>query len=392
MMVVMTAVNRRRNMLTGISAGGRFDVYISGKSVIHDEGGGMSRAVHSQPEGEGVDMAAKLACLSRPASYPERPVRVEVLETHMSWVFLTDRFVYKMKKPVYLPPLDLTSLEKRHRNCLSELRLNRRLARGVYLGVLPLTLDGPRRLLIDGEGEAVEWLVRMRRLPARLMLDARLHRGKLTADEVHRFMKPLLRFYARSAPAMAEPLAYQGKLAAGIDDVAAGLFEPGLAADADRVAAIQRALHAATGALGELLSARVMQGSIIEAHGDLRPEHVCLSHPPVMIDCLEFSYELRVQDVADELAFLSLECECLGADFVGDVIFAELERVLGDRPPPAVIHYYKAARAFLRARLCYWHLHEPQDAVMAQHWRERGSAYLARAEAYLARCSGVVGS
>ncbi|HEY5776754.1 MAG TPA: hypothetical protein VIS57_11750, partial [Xanthomonadales bacterium] len=118
-----------------------------------------------------VDISTKVGFLSRPSSYADHTDSVEVVETHVSWVFLTDRFVYKMKKPVLLDILDLRTLGQRHRNCMEELRLNRRLARDVYLDVLPLTVNDPGQLELAGAGEVVEWLVKMRRLPRECMLD-----------------------------------------------------------------------------------------------------------------------------------------------------------------------------------------------------------------------------
>jgi aminoglycoside phosphotransferase family enzyme len=109
-------------------------------------------------------LADKVAYLSRPESYGEGVGAVEVIETHMSYVFLVERLVYKLKKPVRYPFLDFSTLDARRFNCQEELRLNRRLARSVYLAVVPLSISS-RGLDLEGTGEPVEWLVKMRRLP-----------------------------------------------------------------------------------------------------------------------------------------------------------------------------------------------------------------------------------
>src|SRR5271167_5181158 len=122
----------------------------------------------------GID--CKVAFLGTSAAYAEPPSRVERIETHFSWVFLTDRHVYKLKKPLRGEGFDFSSCEARRRNAEAAVRLNRRLARDVYLGVVPLTLEGECDLAIAGKGVVIDWLVKMVRLPAGRMLDHRLAR------------------------------------------------------------------------------------------------------------------------------------------------------------------------------------------------------------------------
>ncbi|HSK39559.1 MAG TPA: hypothetical protein VK943_07310, partial [Arenibaculum sp.] len=125
----------------------------------------------SSETGDDVPLTAKVAFLRRATSYPDRPARVDVVETHMSWVFLTDRHVYKLKKPARSPVLDFSTVDAREANCEAEIRLNRRLAPRVYLGVVPLVVLDGGTLALAGPGRPVDWLVRMLRLPMRHRLD-----------------------------------------------------------------------------------------------------------------------------------------------------------------------------------------------------------------------------
>src|SRR5690348_10060399 len=113
----------------------------------------------------------KVAFLSRPESYPGHVELVERKETHMSWIFLTEMHVWKLKKPVRTDYSDFSTVEARRHNASNEVRLNRRLTKDVYLGVVPLALASGGSLRLGGDGEAVDWLVVMRRLPANRMLD-----------------------------------------------------------------------------------------------------------------------------------------------------------------------------------------------------------------------------
>lgn len=157
--------------------------------------------------------------LSTPEAYDERPSQVDRLETHISWVFLTDRFVYKLKKPVQFDFIDFGTLERRRQACQDEVRLNRRMAPDVYRGVLPVCrqpngtlqlggalLQGATR---EGTGEVVDWVVQMERLPAEQMLDELIRKGQLQTAAVERLATFLADFYAAAPALPVAPEAYR---------------------------------------------------------------------------------------------------------------------------------------------------------------------------------------
>lgn len=326
-----------------------------------------------------VQLEDKVQCLSRTATYDERPVRVQALETHMSWVFLTDRYAYKMKKPVQLPQLDFSTLPLRKQNCLEELRLNRRLARQVYLAVVPLTRDTHNRLVLDGTGQVVEWLVKMRRLPSRLMLDRALKSGRVSKDDIRRCISLLGRFHTRAAPAVTDASVYWAGLVESVEYESRALASAEFGVAPARLAAVTDPLRRFLESRKALFADRVAAGRVIEGHGDLRPEHVCLSHPPVIIDCLEFNRGLRTLDVADEVGYLAMECDCLGATEVAQSIIREHTRWVG-AVPGSLLHFHQARRALVRARLSFWHLFDMAD--QRARWLARGNRYMELAGEY----------
>jgi uncharacterized protein len=316
-----------------------------------------------------------VACLSRPESYPTTPPRVEVIETHMSWVFLTDRHAYKLKKPVRYDYLDFSTLAARHWDCMEEVRLNRRLAANVYQGVVPLTVDSRGALQLAGSGEAIDWLVQMRRLPAECMLDYAMTRGTVHEADIRRVGALLTRFYLQTPPVVIAPATYRQWL---FRDVQANLRELTRPIYALPVALVESVLTAQRAFLEQepaLLDSRVYTGRIIEAHGDLRPEHICLEDEPVIIDCLEFNRALRILDTGSELAFLALECERLGASEVGNHILETYSRASGDRLPRRLLAFYKSYHASLRAKIAIWHLKEPEVRDAAK-WTHKAQHYL----------------
>jgi aminoglycoside phosphotransferase family enzyme len=304
---------------------------------------------------------------------------VETIETHMSWVFLVGDHALKMKKAVRYPFLDFSTLAAREHDCREELRLNARLAPGVYLGLLALRWQAGVLSLQPPEaagGQTLDWLVLMRRLPAGRLLDRLIASQQVTPEDIAALAGRLVEFYRHADPVRvdaAEVLARQQREQALNREL---LLRPGFA-----VPGAAPALDGFDAALlrhAGLLRQRADAGRIVDGHGDLRPEHVCLLPPPVVIDCLEFNAALRAVDPFDELAFLGLECEMAGAAWIAPQLITALAAGLGDTPPPPLLPLYTASRALLRARLALAHLLEPQPRL-PKHWAPLAQRYVERA-------------
>jgi uncharacterized protein len=339
---------------------------------------GLQLAAHPSLE-------AKVAFLREPASYPEATFHVEARETHMSWVFLLDHHVYKLKKPVCHRFLDFRSVTARHHFCEEELRLNRRLALDVYLGLVPLTLGPRRHLALGGSGETVDWLVRMRRLPAGRMLDYAILHGGVDANDLKRVAATLAAFYRALPP---EPISNSEYAARFERQAQSNLAELSRDEFELSVAHVRRVCDAQLDALvriGPLLDARVRAGRIVEGHGDLRPEHICLCDPLAVIDCLEFSRELRIIDSIDELGFLALECGRLGGAAEGIALLHRYAELSGDGPPAMLVHFYQSCRASTRALIAARHLLD-EKFRHSPHWVRRAQQYLHLAERHIAQC------
>lgn len=329
-------------------------------------------------------LGAKVAFLSRPESYAEPTSRVDTVETHMSWVFLTDRQAWKLKKPVRAPYLDFTTIAGRRQDCDAELRLNRRLATDVYLEIVPLTLDAGGRLRLGEDGAVIDWLIRMRRLPAARMLDRLIRNGAATSDDLRRVVGRLARFYRDRVPVTVTAAAYRAAFRTGIAASLTELCAPAYGLAASLVAAVCARQGAWLRARAELFDERVRAGRIVEAHGDLRPEHICIEPQPQIIDCLEFSRELRTLDAADELAFLALECERLGAPALAAPIFGTYAEATGDAPPQALLEFYQSYRACVRAKLAIRHLDDAAPREPSK-WAAQARDYLRLADLHSAR-------
>lgn len=319
-------------------------------------------------------LAEKVAFLCDPAAYPLPAQEVEARETHMSWVFLVGDRVYKLKKPLRYSHLDHGTLARRRHACEEELRLNRRLAPEVYLGVVPLCRSAGR-LHLGGPGRVVDWLVEMVRLPEAEMLDVRIARGRLGPADLAAVGERLATFYLGLPREVGWGARYADRLAATLRLDRAVLSRPELGLAAGSAAVLDAAEAALAQALPEI-RARAAAGALLEGHGDLRPEHICLTEPPQIFDCLEFDRLYRVLDAYDELAFLSVECAVLDADWVGRTVTERVAQRLGAAPSPALLDCYGALGAVTRARLCLAHLLEPPVRLPGK-WRPLALRYLA---------------
>ena len=278
------------------------------------------------------------------------PRAVELIETHISWVFLTDRFAYKLKKPVHFSFLDFSTVAKRHRACLDELRLNRRLAGDVYLDVLPIGQRAGGDFVWGDRGEVVDWVVKSRRLPDAACLQKHLVRGQLAGRAVDALAQFLADFYRQQPPLTLRPEQTRSRLVQWIRDNQGDLSEC-VPDEIHRINAIHAGQLRYVATHIALLDSRVCDGRYIEGHGDLRPEHVYLLPQPVVIDCIEFSSELRGVDIVDDLSFLAMECDRLSRPDVGACILQTYRTVVGDQPPASLLAFYKSYRACVRAKV-----------------------------------------
>jgi aminoglycoside phosphotransferase family enzyme len=329
-----------------------------------------------------LELAAKVAFLGQSCAYPDKTSTVEVKETHMSWVFLTRLHAYKLKKPVQYPFLDFTTIEARRANCERELRLNRRLAPDVYLGVVALCADAEGKLQLGGPGRVVDWLVKMRRLPAERTLENAIVAGTVQEKDVRQLSKFLTNFYRSATSVPMEPGEYHRHFERDIREIREELERPGFGLPRDLVVRLGTDLLSFLAARGDVLEGRA--GWVVECHGDLRPEHLYLGQDPVVLDCLEFNLEFRTLDPVDELAYLAMESDRLGAPFIEAWVFDFYRGGTGDTAPRLMVDFYKCYRAYLRAQIAIWHLNEP-DIQTPEKWRGRALQYLALAQGYLAR-------
>ena len=306
----------------------------------------------------------------------------ELIETHISWVILDGSDVWKIKKPVDLGFLDFSTIQLRKSACEAEVRLNRRLAPGIYRGIVPVTRDSTGRHVIGGEGEAVDWAVHMKRLPLADRLDSRLNEGRLTREHLTMVADRLARFHAGTRSD--EETALYG----GLETVSRNVREN---FEQTRVSLPH---YLGPEAARELESwqldflrrraarfeARARDGKVRDGHGDLRLEHVYLRTEPeepdrepvygsgaiVIVDCIEFNRRFRFADVSAEVAFLAMDLTWHAEPELAEHFLAAYASAADDFGLYPVVDFYESYRAFVRGKISALVASDPEQSATAR--------------------------
>jgi aminoglycoside phosphotransferase family enzyme len=296
-----------------------------------------------------------IAAMCRGDFYPHRPPGLQVRQTHISYVFLAGPYVYKIKKSLRLPFLDYSTLEKRRHFCQEEIRLNRRLAPAIYLGVVPILKRGESFVLAENSsavGNVIEYAVKMKRLPDDQILNFRIEHDSVKPDHIRSLAKKLASFHqaasVEKAGTFGAPEAVGARVLANFQEterfidrtISAKLFE--------KIRAYSEAYLRENFAL---LRSRIAEGRVCEGHGDLRAEHVCFIDDIDVFDCIEFDEALRYGDSASEIAFLSMDLDFLAAPALATELEEAYASEANDPGLFSLLPFYKCYRAYVRGKV-----------------------------------------
>jgi aminoglycoside phosphotransferase family enzyme/predicted kinase len=302
----------------------------------------------------------------------------KVLQTHISYVFITDEIVYKIKKPVNFGFLDFTTLEKRKFYCEREVALNRRLCPDIYLGVVPVIRRGERffieevdRSISSSKGEVVDYAVKMKRLPEEGMMRNLLAKGSLTPKHIDLIVNKLVTFYQTAETN--EEISKYGSL-----EVVSYNVEENFSQTKDFVgkALTQRKFETIVSYSrrfleehASLFEKRIKEGFIRDGHGDLYSANICFDDlkEVYIFDCIEFNERFRCGDVCSDLAFLAMDLDFYRLDELSKYFIDEYVKRSGDKDLLLLLEFYKCYRAYVRGKVgCF----TSQDQSLSSKARE----------------------
>jgi uncharacterized protein len=325
--------------------------------------------------------------LLKPKAYPEPTAEVRLIETHVSYIFITERFVYKVKKPVDFGFLNFTTLDRRRFYCEEELRLNRRLCPDIYLGVVELR-ETPEGASFGAGGKVIDYAVKMKRLPEERMLGHLLEKGEVTAQQMESIARVMARFHAEAA--RGEQIDACGSAAAirGNWEESFRQLEPflGETLSASDLSLLRDWVDRFLARQGDLLRSRVEGGFIRECDGDLHLGNICLADRICIFDCIEFNERFRYIDTAADIAFLLMDLEYAGHPELCPPFLDSYRKATDDPAPGALLDFYKAYRALVRGKVKSFRLKEPGLAPAQQALaKESALRYLRLARGYCLR-------
>ena len=328
-------------------------------------------------------MASIIDDLKNPASLPDRTESVFVIQTHISIVFISDDFVYKVKKPVNFGFLDFSTLEKRHHFCHQEVKLNRRLSEGIYIGVLPVTFDGKRYTMRDGPGKVVEYAVKMKRIPDEKLLESVFERGKLTKEHLKGVAEVLARFHlnALRTPEIdqfGEPDRFRVNTDENFDQIERYI---GATIEEKDFNTLKKWTDDFYKKNEDTFLKRVKEGRIRDCHGDLHMQHICLMENLPILDCIEFNDRFRYIDTLADIAFLLMDLEYHGGEDFSKILWGYYKKLANEEEGVvSLLTFYKVYRALVRAKINSFQVDDKAIALD----KKKEAAQIARKYSYLA--------
>ncbi|MFH1928067.1 MAG: AAA family ATPase [Chloroflexota bacterium] len=329
-----------------------------------------------------------LAAMGRPEFYPHRPGAVEIVQTHISFIFIAGEEVYKAKKAVDFGFLDFTTLEKRKFYCEEELRLNRRLAPETYLGVVPIAEDDSGALHLGPEGRIVDYAVRMKRIPRERMLRRMLAEGKVQPSVMDAIAAKLAGFHrqAETGGRIDEIGGVETIRRNHEENFAQTQAAVGVTIPRDRYNFIRAYVADFLQRQEPLFRRRVADRRIRDCHGDLHLEHICITDGITIFDCIEFNERFRFGDVAAEVAFLAMDLDFNGYPAWAEAFVDAYVRHAEDSEIRTLLNFYRCYYAYVRGKVIGFRIQDPAiDDKGRQEAGETAARYFDLAFTYAAR-------
>lgn len=343
-----------------------------------------------------------IKALLNPHVYPYQPYGVKLIQTHISYIFLTGSYVFKVKKPVDLGFLDFTTLDKRYLYCKEEIRLNRRLSPEIYMDVVEIKKDGDQ-FNIGGSGELIEVAVKMRELPQEKTLARLLEKGQVTEDMIDDLARVMADFHqgAESSPRISE--------FGEVERVFFGIEENfkqtekyiGITLSHEKYHALKEYSYKFLEGNTDLFQKRIEDGKIRDCHGDFHCENVYFVDKIYVLDCIEFNERFRYIDTACDMAFLIMDLDYRGYSEFSNRLLNTYLQFTGDYGLVSVLNFYKIYRAYVRGKVGSFKLDmegpsEKQRAAIkreAKKYFDLAYQYVKKKEGpFLLTTTGVMGS
>ena len=321
--------------------------------------------------------------LMKPEAYDEEPGQIELTQTHISFVFLTRNFAYKVKKAVDFRFLDFTTLEKRRFFCEKELELNRRLCGDMYLEVVPINRS--KIIKMKGEGETIEYAVKMKRMPKEKMMDKLLKQKKVDNKLIDRIAKTIVEFHSKAETN--RRISEFGSLAI-IETNWKENFEQtrefvGKTISTKNFKVIHERIDDFMKRNLSFFGMRVAEDRVRDCHGDIHSGNIFVTDRIYIFDAIEFNERFSYSDVASDVAFLAMDLDFKERTDLSNFFVKKYVKYSGDQELTKLLPFYKCYRAYVRGKVTSFKLEDPNVGSKEKNAaKKEAKAYFKLASTY----------
>jgi aminoglycoside phosphotransferase family enzyme len=339
-----------------------------------------------------IDQKQIVEALMKPEGYEEDPDCIELVQTHISFVFLTSKFVYKVKKAVDLGFLDFTTLEKRRFFCKKELELNRRLCRDMYLEVVPINKSNI--IKIKGEGETVEYAVKMKRIPQNRIMSKLLEKNKVDTKLVREIAEIIAHFHSKAERKRRKR---KHNLLPRIDPIVEVNWKEnfdqtkefvGKTISMKKFKLIHERIEEFVDQNLNFFEERMAEGRVRYCHGDIHSGNIFIADRIYIFDAIEFNDRIRYSDVTADVGFLAMDLDFRKRGDLSEAFIKNYVKFSGDKKLTLLLPFYKCYRAYVRGKVISFKL---KDRNMSDHEKDdamkEAKAYFELAEIYAKKLS-----
>ncbi|MCW3998274.1 MAG: gluconokinase [Candidatus Bathyarchaeota archaeon] len=300
--------------------------------------------------------------LWRPSTYEYNPGKIELIQTHISFIFLTEKFVYKVKKAVDFGFLDFGSLEKRREFCEKELEINRKLCDDMYLEVVPINKS--KIIKIKGKGKTLEYAVKMKRIPQYKLMNKLLEENKINKKIIDKIARIIADFHSKiEYRSDSGNLGYDAKIDPIVEINWKENFEQtkpfiGKTISFKEFCLIQKKIEDFIRNKMRLFKKRMANGKVKYCHGDIHSGNIFIADKIYIFDAIEFNDRIRYTDVLADIGFLAMDLEFRNNPIFASFLIERYSKYSEDKDLKKLLSFYKCYRAYVRGKVVSFRLND----------------------------------
>ena len=303
-----------------------------------------------------------IEAFKKPKTYENNPRKIDLIQTHISFIFLTDKFAYKIKKAVNFGFLDFGSLTKRKKFCEKELRINKKLCKEMYLEVVPINKSDI--IKIKGEGKTVEYAVKMKNIPQKKLMNKLLEENKINAKIIDKIARIIAEFHSKiEHKSDACKLGYDAKLDPIVEINWKENFcqtKPFIekTISSKEFILIQKNIEDFIKNKNYLFKRRMANGKVKYCHGDIHSGNIFITDQIYIFDAIEFNDRIRYSDVTADIGFLAMDLEYKNRPELASFLIERYIEFSKDKELKELLSFYKCYRAYVRGKVVSFKLND----------------------------------